>query len=101
MKLPAPARSFAKKQISVDELRAVVRKSAKGKFARAMVRRAAERLIEEAESGGVGSDLIVHDGDLSVAALRTGTKPFIGLLVVHGNLVVDGLYVSIPSRPSS
>lgn len=38
------------------------------------------------------SDLVVHDGDLTLDQLQTGKRPFLGLLIVRGDLIVEGLY---------
>lgn len=93
MTLPSSARSFLNKTLSLDELRAAVKASARGKHAGGSVRRAAERLIEQAAAGDdLHSDLVVHEGALALQELRTGTRPFLGLLVVRGDLVVEGLF---------
>jgi len=91
MTLPPAARRFSKGDLSAEELRKIVRSTAKGTFAAASVRKAAERLIAQAENDDVASDLIVHDGDLTLPSLDTGMEPFIGLLVVKGDLV-EGLF---------
>jgi hypothetical protein len=82
-----------KKTLALDELRAAVKETATGTHANGTVRRGAERLIAQAVAGdSLASDLLLHDGDLVLQELRTGAEPFVGLLVVRGDLIVEGLY---------
>jgi len=85
--------SFLHNTLTPDDLRAALA-LAKGEYADASVRRAAERAIERAATAGdaLSADLIVHRGDLRLPTLQTGVAPFVGLLIVDGDLVVDGLF---------
>ncbi|MBP6629224.1 MAG: hypothetical protein KA297_07330 [Kofleriaceae bacterium] len=87
-----PGRSWKRGQITPPELLAVVHEVATGRHAGRSVRRVAERLVEQSRTEALEVDLVVHDGDLTLRSLHTGRAPWLGLLVVRGDLEVAGLY---------
>lgn len=88
MALPSTARSFLNRTLSVDELRAVVNATVKAKHARV-----AKHHVKLAAAGDhQHADVVVHDGTLMLPELRLDAQPFLGLLVVRGDLVVEGLF---------
>lgn len=92
MPLPASARRFSKNEVTVAELRDALKRVAKGKFAGGTIKKSADRLLKSAEMDDLQSDLVLHEGNLTLDELRTGMKPFVGLLIVEGNLVLEGLF---------
>lgn len=56
-------------------------------LAHGAVRKAASRALHQAQFDSPEPDLILHEGDLTLNELRTS-----GLLVVRGNLTVNGLF---------
>ena len=92
MALPSGVRSFKAKTLTLHDLEDAVT-TANGSHAGGSVSVVAKRLLAQLAKGeDLAVDLAVHDGDLRLAELRTGTEPFLGLLVVLGNLVVEGLF---------
>lgn len=85
-------RRLSKKEVTVAELRDAVKRTAKGKFAGGTIKKCADRLLKQAEADDLHSDLVLSEGDLRLDDLHTGRKPFIGLLIVEGDLVIEGLF---------
>ena len=85
-------RWFSKKEVTLAELRDAVKRVAKGKFAGGTIKKCAERLLKSAEVDDLHSELVLHEGDLKLDKLHTGRKPFLGLLIVEGDLVLEGLF---------
>lgn len=72
---------------------ALLKKHARGRFAKSSTLRAAKRFVEERVAGDrADSDILHHVGRVSLEELVTGRRPRIGLLIVEGDLTVKGRY---------
>ncbi len=88
------SRSWRAGTLPLAELRAVIDQSSRATFAGQSLRKVAERMIKQAENGDdLAVDFVVHDGNVTIEeSLDTGARPFLGLVVVRGNLTVGGLF---------
>jgi hypothetical protein len=87
-------RSLRDHTLTLDDLRAVVRETVRAEFAGGSIRKVIDRMIAQAARGDeLAVDFVVHDGDLHVAGdLVTGLQPYIGILIVRGDLEVSGRF---------
>ncbi|WP_342375926.1 polymer-forming cytoskeletal protein [Myxococcus stipitatus] len=93
-KHPIPqAKRFSAGTLTAETALALVKKHARGKFAKSSTARAAKRFIEERAAGDrADSDLLHAVGRLTLEEATLGRRPRIGLLIVEGDLVVKGRY---------
>ncbi|RKH17038.1 polymer-forming cytoskeletal protein [Corallococcus sp. CA041A] len=93
-KSPIPkAKSFNAGTLTADTVRSLVKQHARGTFAKSSTPRVAKRFIQErTASEHAGGDILYHKGRLVLDALTTRKHPWIGLLIVEGDLVVKGRY---------
>ncbi|WP_044281893.1 polymer-forming cytoskeletal protein [Myxococcus stipitatus] len=87
------AKRFSAGTLTAETALALVKKHARGTFAKSSTARAAKRFIEERAAGArADSDIVFHVGRLALEELTPGRRPRIGLLIVDGDLVVKGRY---------
>jgi len=84
-------KTLGRKTLDAGAVAGLVKRFVKGKFAEGSVRRAAERIAEQSAEGELDSDVLFHEGDVHLPGdLVTFKPPSIGLLVVQGDLVIEG-----------
>ncbi|TQF10372.1 hypothetical protein FJV41_39730 [Myxococcus llanfairpwllgwyngyllgogerychwyrndrobwllllantysiliogogogochensis] len=87
------AQRFSAGTLTEESALALLKKHARGKFAKSSTLRSAKRFIEQRAGGDrADSDILHHVGNLTLEELVTGRRPRIGLLIVEGDLTVKGRY---------
>ena len=87
------ARSVRRHTLSVAEIEKIAAEHARGVDARRQVKEITQRWAAGPEQMPDRVDVLYHEGDLEIDGdFRTGVELALALLVVHGDLVVNGLF---------
>lgn len=85
------AKRLSKGTLTPESVPSLLKRTLRGKFAKSSTLRAARRFAEQRLAGErVDCDIIHHEGRLVLDELSTGRRPRIGLLIVEGDLIVEG-----------